>query len=107
MHNRNIFNNGIIFARTRNLDLISSKNNFFCFIKAVAIEKKFPAIIMSESEYYQEYAAKFVGPNKRMKVNYLRKAKNVLLETFNGLAMRRYEVFEEDISIAIQTIQVQ
>ena len=66
---------GLILSYTRTLDLIKMQKEVLCFIEAVAIQRKYPAIIMSNSEYYQEYVAKFVGPKKPFKINYLRKGK--------------------------------
>ena len=97
---------GITVSRTRHIDLIKMRKETLCFIKAVAIQRTYPAMVMSNSEYYQDYIAKFVGPNKEFRVNYMQKGKEVLLDTFNGLVLRRYEAFEEDVYRAVQTIQV-
>ncbi len=106
LHHFYIIKNGKLFARTRNLELNKIQKEALCFIEAITMKKDFPAIVMSNSEYYQDYAGKFVGPNKPIPVNYLRKGKNVLFETFNGLTIRRYEVFEEEVYKAVQCIQV-
>ncbi len=93
-------------ARTRPLDMAKSGNGPLCFINDVAIERTIPAIIMSNSEYYQKYVMKYVGPGKQVKVNFLKKGDNVLMESYNGYVLRRFDFYAEEINRAIESIIV-
>ena len=98
------FQVGLFTATTKVLNMISATNKTLCFIKAIAIKRKFPAIVMSSKEYFENYVAKFLGKNKPLKVNILRKAQHTLMESYSGFALKRFEFYEEDIQRAIEAV---
>ncbi len=98
------FQVGHLHSSTRSLDMIEAVNRTLCFLKAVATTKTFPAIIMSNEEYFESYVTKFLGTHKHFQVNILRKAEHVLMESYSGFGLRRFEVFEEDFQQAIEVI---
>ena len=97
---------GPMSYQVKHLDMIETMNKTLCFINAVAINKDFPAIIMSNEEYFENYVSKFLGKNKHYEVNHLRKAEQPLMESYSGFALRRFEVYEEDIFHAVEAIMV-
>ncbi len=86
--------------------MIEVMEKTLCIIHDVTSEKKIKAIIMSDEEYYESYISKFVGADKQIKVNLLRKSKHVLMRLFSGYTLRRFEPFRKEIGRAIEAVMV-
>ncbi len=96
---------GTIIADVQHLEL-DFINETLCFINAVAKYRKFPAIIMSNEDYYEGIISKYVGHGKPFELNILKKVGKILMEAYSAFAMRRFEVFEEDILWATAAVMV-
>ena len=96
---------GAIIANINYLSY-NTVNDTLCFVFEVAVKRTIPGIVMSDEEYYENYVNQFIGPQKAWKENILRKGKDPLMETYNAFAMRRFEVFEDDILWATEAVMV-
>ena len=81
----------------------------FCFINAVTRRNEYAGIVMTKEEYYDAYIRRHIKYDKTInavRTNYLRKSNKLLMQQPYGLALKRFEIFEETITKAIEGVSV-